>query len=73
MNWYALLTPPDTSSVTVSRRSLKRWQQQATLDMLCGKTMGQSFCDHFGIHDYIMQFERDPDRVMQYAQRYVAV
>lgn len=71
MNWHAMLAPPDTSLITVSPGRLKRWQQHATLDMLRGKTMGQSFCDYFGIQDYIMQFERDPGRVMQYAQRYV--
>jgi hypothetical protein len=73
MNWHSMLAPTGRSSVSVSPCRLKRWQRQATLDVLRGKGYGQSFCDHFGIQDYILQFERDPDRVIQYAQRYVTV
>lgn len=73
MNWIAMLTSRDSSLVTISPDHLNQWLRHATLDMLHGKTMGQSFCDYFDIQDYIIQFERDPDRVMQYTQRYVSI
>jgi len=62
-----------TTQLSVSPQQLQQWQSQSVLDMLCGKTLGQSFCDHFGIQDYLLCFERDPQRVMQYAQHYVKI
>jgi len=43
----------------ISRSDYQQWQKQFTWSALQGLRYGQSFCNHFGIRDHRIYFERN--------------
>lgn len=57
----------------LTKRELADWQYQAVWDQLQGISLGQSFCNHFGIQDWFLNFCGDSwgDRLLlEYIQRH---
>ena len=48
-----------TEDNSVSIEDYEQWQREYTWDALVNIRYGQSFCNHFGIHDYRLYYERD--------------
>jgi hypothetical protein len=42
----------------ISNLEYENWSKQATIDGLKGIRLGQSFCAHFGITDYILHYSK---------------
>jgi hypothetical protein len=57
---YSVFThTPITNNMTayyiqVTKQQYADWQQQFTVDALCGQRYGQSFCNRFGIADNLL-------------------
>lgn len=58
-----------TGTFKVSSSRYRRWQKLFSWDALQGRKFGQSFCQHFKIHDHILFYESDPGRCDNYIKR----
>lgn len=64
MSWFEMLhAAHPAKNIKFTPGRINRWRRQALIDCIRGKRYGESFCDYFGVQDYIMQFERDEQRV----------
>lgn len=51
---------------TINGSQFRRWRKRADFDMLQGKKLGQSFCEHFKITDYLLMYALAQDRAEAY-------
>lgn len=61
------LTQPSNSD-TVSRSDYEQWRRLFVFDALRGHRYGASFCSHFGIRDFRVQFTdnlADAERIIE--------
>ena len=58
-----------TPQATLTIDNYKVWKKQYVFDGLRGVRFGQSFCNHFGIADNILRYERDADRAENYIRK----
>lgn len=59
--WLAMHDRATPKVAKISQSEFQQWQQQFVFDALRGQGYGRSFCDHFGIRDYRISFERNID------------
>ena len=43
-------------NITINRREYNQWRRQAVIDVLQGKKLAESFCEHFDLTDYILLY-----------------
>ena len=59
---------------SISRDDYAAWQKTMTFDLLKGNHIGKSFCEHFGVTDYILDnayySENYHTRVIDYIENY---
>ena len=48
--------PPDTENRTVSLKEYQQWTRGFVFEAMRNLSYGQSFCNHFGIHDNILYY-----------------
>jgi hypothetical protein len=55
---FALLKSKNNfpKNFTIDHRQYEQWKQSAGFDILKGKTLAESFCDHFDITDYLLLY-----------------
>lgn len=61
-----------TAEEELTAATYQSWDRAFIFDAMRGQRYGQSFCNHFGITDNILFYERDRDRARAYiAQHYL--
>lgn len=55
-----------TENLKVSLKEYQQWRREFIIEALRGGSYGASFCKHFEIHDYILQFDSDHERCDEY-------
>ena len=58
-----------TRQADLTPGNYKVWKKGYIFEGLKGIRFGQSFCNHFGIADNILFYERDADRAESYIQK----
>ena len=53
----------------ITREEHDAWAENAVFDALRGVRRGQSFCNHFGITDYILFYETSEENINKYIQQ----
>lgn len=51
---------------SISEAAYEAWKLKFTFDGIRGLRYGQSFCNHFGITDYVLFYRLDWDRADQH-------
>lgn len=51
---------------TITLDQFNEWEEKYVFDGLCGLRVGQSFCNHFDIVDYILYYMTNSDRAMEH-------
>jgi len=59
-----------TAKEELTELSFDRWDHCFIFEALQNQRYGQSFCNHFGITDHILFYERDPERAREYIKNH---
>lgn len=54
-----------TAQQDLTQDNYDRWDREYVFDAMRGQRYGQSFCNHFGITDYLLWYERDHMRARE--------
>lgn len=49
----------------ITELQFNEWQEHMILDLICGKTVGQSFAEYFDVSDLFLMFGRPTDAQVQ--------
>lgn len=72
-HYLDLVTSPlaSANNLRVTDAQWQEWQDQLTVDLICGVTVGRSFAEYFNIQDLFLLFGNPPrSQVEQHIDHY---
>ena len=64
------LTQDDTQFIRVSEQQYDQWQREFSWHGLTGQRYGQSFCNYFGVTNYVLWYVTDWRRADEIIRNY---